>query len=87
MYLEYPHYTRPSIFRGMHVPSILLSGNHEEIKKWRNEQKILRTFERRKDLISTEDFKNLPRSKKINEESNNYMIFRIGNEYDNYPDW
>jgi len=87
IYLEYPHFTRPSSFRGMHVPSILLSGNHKEIKKWRNEQMILRTLERRKDLISTEYFKNLPGSKRINKEYNNFMRFRIGNEYDNYPDW
>ncbi len=81
-YLEYPHYTRPSSFRGMHVPSILLSGNHKEIKKWRNDQKILRTLDRRKDLISTEDFKNLPGDKRINKEQNNFMRFRIGNGYD-----
>ena len=81
-YLEYPHYTRPSSFRGMKVPSILLSGNHKEIKNWRNEQKIQRTFERRKDLISSEDFKNLPGSKRISKEHNNLMRFRIGNGYD-----
>ena len=81
-YLEYPHYTRPSSFRGMNVPSILLSGDHIQIKKWRNEQKIRRTLERRKDLISAEDFKNLPGSKRINKEHNNLMRFRIGNGYD-----
>ena len=81
-YLEYPHYTRPSSFRGMNVPSILLSGNHKEIKNWRNEQKILRTMERRKDLFSPEDFKKLPESKRINKDYNNLMRFRIGNGYD-----
>ena len=81
-YLEYPHYTRPSSFRGMNVPSILLSGNHKEIKNWRNEQKILRTMERRKDLFSPEDFKKLPESKRINIDYNNLMRFRIGNGYD-----
>ena len=81
-YLEYPHYTRPSSFRGMNVPSILLSGNHKEIKNWRNEQKIIRTLERRKDLISTKDFKKLPESKRINKDYNNLMRFRIGNGYD-----
>jgi len=81
-YLEYPHYTRPSSFRGMNVPSILLSGNHKEIKNWRNEQKIRRTLERRKDLISPEDFKKLPESKRINKDYNNLMRFRIGNGYD-----
>ena len=81
-FLEYPHYTRPSSYRGMNVPSILLSGNHKEIKNWRNDQKILRTLERRKDLISPEDFKKLPESKRINKDYNNLMRFRIGNGYD-----
>jgi len=86
-YLEYPHYTRPSSFRGMNVPSILLSGNHKEIKNWRNEQKILRTLERRKDLLPNEEFKKLLVNKSINKEFNKINTFQIGNEYDNYPDW
>ena len=49
--LEYPHYTRPTEFRGMKVPEILLSGNHAEIEKWRREQAKLRTKERRPDLL------------------------------------
>ena len=81
-YLEYPHYTRPSSFRGMNVPSILLSGNHKEIKIWRNDEKIRRTLDRRQDLICLEDFKKSPVSKRINKEYNNLMRFRIGNGYD-----
>lgn len=49
--LEYPHYTRPAEFRGMKVPEILLSGNHAEIEKWRREQAMGRTKERRPDLL------------------------------------
>jgi tRNA (guanine37-N1)-methyltransferase len=49
--LEYPQYTRPATFRGMPVPEILLSGNHAEIAKWRDEQSRLRTKERRPDLL------------------------------------
>jgi tRNA (guanine37-N1)-methyltransferase len=49
--LEYPHYTRPAEFRGMKVPEILLSGHHAEIAKWRNEQALERTRERRPDLL------------------------------------
>ncbi len=45
--LEYPHYTRPREFRGMTVPEVLLSGNHAEIRKWREEQSRLRTEKRR----------------------------------------
>jgi len=48
--LEYPHYTRPAEFRGMKVPEILLSGHHAEIAKWRHEQALERTRERRPDL-------------------------------------
>jgi tRNA (guanine37-N1)-methyltransferase len=49
--LEYPQYTRPEVFRGWQVPEILLSGNHQQIAKWRQEQSLKRTLERRPDLI------------------------------------
>ncbi|MEY4386162.1 MAG: tRNA ((1)-)-methyltransferase [Verrucomicrobiota bacterium] len=48
--LEYPHYTRPAEFRGMKVPDVLLSGNHAEIAKWREQQARARTATRRPDL-------------------------------------
>ena len=48
--LEYPHYTRPPVFRGMAIPEILASGNHAEIAKWRRAQSIERTKARRPDL-------------------------------------
>lgn len=49
--LEYPHYTRPAEYRGMKVPPVLLSGNHQAIERWRNEQSTRRTLERRPDLL------------------------------------
>ena len=49
--LEYPQYTRPSEFRGLRVPEVLLSGNHAEIAKWRSEQARRRTEQRRPDLL------------------------------------
>ena len=49
--LEAPQYTRPAEFRGWKVPEVLLSGNHTEIAKWRNEQAIKRTRENRPDLL------------------------------------
>ena len=52
--LEYPHYTRPAEFRGMKVPEILLSGNHAEIAKWREQQARVRTATRRPDLTEPE---------------------------------
>jgi len=48
--LEYPQYTRPREFRGMAAPDVLLSGNHAEIAKWRLEQRLERTKQRRPDL-------------------------------------
>ncbi len=50
--LEYPHYTRPSDFRGMQVPAVLLSGNHAQIKKWRRERSLHNTAGKRPDLLS-----------------------------------
>ncbi len=49
--LDYPTYTKPQEFMGMKVPDILLSGNHSEIKAWREEKRIERTKERRPDLL------------------------------------
>ncbi len=50
--LEYPQYTRPAEYGGWSVPEILLSGNHGEIERWRREQSLRRTFERRPDLLA-----------------------------------
>lgn len=49
--LEGPQYTKPPEFRGMQVPEVLLSGNHKEIEKWRRQQSLIRTKERRPDLL------------------------------------
>ncbi|MBQ3519423.1 MAG: tRNA (guanosine(37)-N1)-methyltransferase TrmD [Clostridia bacterium] len=51
--LEYPQYTKPAVWNGREVPPILLSGHHANIEKWRREQSLLRTFERRPDLLQT----------------------------------
>ena len=51
--LEYPHYTRPREYRGFNVPEVLLNGNHAEIEKYRYEQQIERTKNRRPDLYKT----------------------------------
>ena len=50
--LDCPHYTRPEEYRGRQVPEVLLSGNHEEIRRWRLKQALGRTFERRPDLLA-----------------------------------
>jgi tRNA (guanine37-N1)-methyltransferase len=50
--LDYPQYTRPAEFRGWKVPDVLLSGNHAEIERWRKEQQIQRTRDRRPDLYT-----------------------------------
>jgi tRNA (guanine37-N1)-methyltransferase len=49
--LEYPHYTRPRVFRDREVPPVLLSGDHEKIRVWRRTQALKRTLERRPDLL------------------------------------
>lgn len=49
--LEYPQYTRPAEFMEKQVPPILLSGNHAKVEQWRREQSVLRTLERRPDLL------------------------------------
>ncbi|MCI9050521.1 MAG: tRNA (guanosine(37)-N1)-methyltransferase TrmD [Lachnospiraceae bacterium] len=49
--LEYPQYTRPAEFFGKKVPEVLLSGHHKNIEKWRREQSLIRTLERRADLL------------------------------------
>ena len=67
--LEYPHYTRPPEFRGWSVPEILLSGDHGKIERWRREQALLRTLNKRPDMLekanlSETDKKYLDRLKK-----------------------
>jgi len=49
--LEYPQYTRPPVYRGLAAPSVLLSGDHGEIARWRRKQSLLRTAKRRPDLM------------------------------------
>lgn len=50
-FLDWPHYTRPGDYRGMKVPSVLTSGDHEKIEKWRRKEALKRTLSRRPDLL------------------------------------
>jgi len=59
--LEYPHYTRPAVFRDMKVPDELLSGHHSNIEKWRRQQSLIRTLERRPDLLETAQLSDVER--------------------------
>lgn len=52
--LDYPVYTKPYEYRGMKVPDVLLSGNHQNINKWRHDEQVKRTLERRPDLLEKE---------------------------------
>ncbi|MFZ7333743.1 tRNA (guanosine(37)-N1)-methyltransferase TrmD [Streptococcus pluranimalium] len=54
--LEYPQYTRPYDFRGMTVPDVLMSGHHKNIRRWRLEESLRKTYLRRPDLLETYDF-------------------------------
>ncbi len=53
--LDYPTYTKPAEYRGLKVPEVLISGNHEKIKEYRKEEQIKRTNERRHDLMENKD--------------------------------
>ena len=52
--LEYPHYTRPEVFRGMKVPEVLLSGHHEKIRQWRLRKSVEKTMKHRPELLDSE---------------------------------
>lgn len=54
--LEYPQYTRPYDFRGMTVPDVLMSGHHKNIRRWRLEESLRKTYLRRPDLLETYEF-------------------------------
>lgn len=69
--LDYPHYTRPSVFKDLVVPEVLLSGNHKDIRRWRRKEALRRTLERRPELLEKsqlcdEDYKLI---REIKEES------------------
>ena len=68
--LEYPQYTHPAVFRGKEVPAILLSGNHGEIAKWRLEQSLALTKERRPDLYESYMAAHPPKPKKTRKKKN-----------------
>jgi tRNA (guanine37-N1)-methyltransferase len=59
--LDYPHYTRPREFRGLSVPSVLLSGNHREIEYWRRKEALIKTLNVRPDLIEKVQLTDLDR--------------------------
>ena len=53
--LDWPHYTRPAVLDGSKVPDVLLSGNHAEIRLWRKRAALMRTMERRPDLLRSSE--------------------------------
>lgn len=77
--LDYPQYTRPPEYRGMKVPEILLSGNHEAIAKWRRKEALKATLQRRPDLLEKA---NLGREEKkfVEERSNSYGSREAGRD-------
>jgi len=60
--LDCPHYTRPDAYEGLDVPEVLLSGNHEKIRQWRLKQSLLRTKQRRPDLLDRLELDNEQRA-------------------------
>lgn len=78
--LEYPHYTRPEIYKGKPVPQILLSGNHAKIESWRLQQSIGRTWLKRPDLLAEKYPEGLPgKEKKLLEEFRQLRCAAIAN--------
>lgn len=53
--LEYPHYTRPADWRGRKVPDVLLAGHHGNVQKWRHEQSLIRTAQKRPEMLENDD--------------------------------
>lgn len=70
--LDYPVYTKPVDYKGMKVPDVLLSGHHENIRKWRFEQSIEKTKKRRPDLLEGCDYNELCYNKKKKEKKDNF---------------
>ena len=85
--LEYPHYTRPSIFKGMKVPDVLISGNHKEIKLWRDKKMIERTLNMRSNSVVDECNKKSFKNKKFGKEHNKSMKILKDIQNEIYPDW
>ncbi len=57
--LDYPHYTKPQDYKGKKIPDVLLSGNHEQIKLWRLQMSLWRTFKRRPELLQSKNMTNI----------------------------
>ena len=85
--LEHPHYTRPADFRGMKVPEVLRSGDHEAISHWQKEQRKQRTKNRRPDLYNKWLEKEISCSSKIDKLSTSLVFLNSIEDYNNYPDW
>ncbi len=76
--LEYPQYTHPENWKGMKVPPVLLSGNHEEIRKWRLKKRLMKTLANRPDLIATARIKGQlsDEAEKMIEEINDTVLLK-----------
>ena len=71
----------------MKVPDVLVSGNHKEIKIWRDKKMMERTFDKRFDKISDDYFKNYSNSNGVRKHQENSIKLQIENQYEIYPDW
>lgn len=81
--LEHPHYTRPPMFRGMGVPPVLLSGDHQAIARWRRKQALRRTRERRPELLSQASLSDLDRQLLVEIETEDVGVGRASRDEKN----
>ncbi|MBN1935145.1 MAG: tRNA (guanosine(37)-N1)-methyltransferase TrmD [Anaerolineae bacterium] len=70
--LEHPHYTRPAVFRGWSVPDVLVAGHHAQVDRWRREAALLRTWQRRPDLLASAPLT----------QADEKFLDRLGSEYE-----
>ena len=70
--LEYPQYSRPEMWHGLAAPKVLLSGNHQNVARWRRKQSLIRTYERRPDMYRKLRFETKQEKKLLREMEEEY---------------
>lgn len=72
--LEYPQYTRPAVYRGLEVPSVVRSGDHQQVARWKRREALRRTMERRPDLLRPEHWEEMRRLGLLDDSQTKEMV-------------